>query len=69
MNNVSEIRSVTCMGLKKGDFRHTYFCMKPYASEEEFCRDWEQYCVDKAAHLRQLNAGALRLLALKVESK
>lgn len=55
MNNVVPIDSTTCMGLKKSEFRETYFSMKTNATEADFEREWAQFCEEKASTIRHLN--------------
>jgi hypothetical protein len=57
MGDVIQADTVTCMGMRKEEFRTIYFAFKSEHTEADFERAWSEYSTDKAKHIAELNHG------------
>lgn len=55
MDNVTQVDSVTCMGMHKEEFKAMYFTLRPFHTDEDFEREWSRYTYEKAKHIAELN--------------
>jgi hypothetical protein len=55
MGDVIQVDTVTCMGMRKEEFKTLYFMLRPRDTDENFERAWAEYTLDKAKHIAELN--------------